>query len=104
MKTPTSPYDSLITQIIPLINQEYLFKQTRPLLLPNSTHHGNQPTKHIFGYMRQKELMQTVPFSSATLWRKVKNGSFVKPKKLSDRITAWDRAEVYAWLESKEAA
>lgn len=62
---------------------------------------AHQTIDNVFGYVRQKELMQMVPFSSATIWRKVKNGSFVKPKKLSDRITAWDRAEVYAWLESK---
>lgn len=56
-----------------------------------------------YGYMRQKELMQLIPFSAATLWRKVKAGTFVKPIKLSDRITVWSRAEVNAWLQAKEA-
>ncbi len=59
-----------------------------------------QPT---YRYIRQKELMQILPFSAATLWRKVQNGTFVKPVKLSDRITAWNRAEVDAWLQAKEA-
>ena len=47
-----------------------------------------------YGYMRQKELMTLVPFSPATLWRKVKDGTFVKPTKLSTRITAWNRTQV----------
>ena len=67
----------------------------------NNLHQASTPLP---AYIRITELKQVVPFSSATIWRKVKNGSFVKPKKLSDRITAWDRAEVYASLESKEAA
>lgn len=55
-----------------------------------------------YGYMRQKELMTIIPFSPATLWRMVKVGRFVKPVKLSTRITAWSRAEVYAWLRKQE--
>lgn len=60
------------------------------------------PTRQAYGYMRQKELMTLVPFSSATLWRHIKAGKFVRPVKLSDRITAWDRAKVYSWLEAQE--
>ncbi len=52
-------------------------------------------------FIRQKELLRLVPFSPATLWRKVKAGSFVKPVKLSARITAWNRAEVLEWLEAQ---
>lgn len=60
------------------------------------------PLMHpLYGYMRQKELMTLLPFSAATLWRKVNAGSFVRPVKLSDRITAWDRAKVYSWLEAQ---
>ena len=58
--------------------------------------------KPVYGYMRQKELMRLVPFSPATLWRMVKAGTFVRPVKLSDRITAWNRADVLAWLQAKE--
>ena len=54
-------------------------------------------------YIRHRELMTWLPFSSATLWRKVGNGTFVKPVKLSQKITAWNRAEVKAWLDAKEA-
>lgn len=55
-----------------------------------------------YGYMRQKELMTLVPFSPATLWRKVKDGTFVKPTKLSTRITAWNRTQVIEWLKQQE--
>lgn len=41
-----------------------------------------------------------VPFSSATLWRKVKSGDFPAPVKLSDRVTAWKIQDVHAWLNS----
>lgn len=53
-------------------------------------------------YIRQSQLIPfIVPFSSATLWRKVKAGEFPKPVKLSERITAWRVAEISEWLESK---
>lgn len=53
-------------------------------------------------YIREAELIsRVVPFSHATLWRKVKTGEFPKPVKLSERITAWERSAVMAWLETK---
>lgn len=44
-----------------------------------------------------------LPFSAPTLWRKVKNGTFVKPYKLSSRITAWKVGEVRAWMAAQSA-
>lgn len=53
-------------------------------------------------FVRQSQLIPAIlPFSSATLWRKVKDGSFPKPVKLSDRITAWRTDEVRSWLETR---
>jgi len=53
-------------------------------------------------YIRESKLIPgMVPFSHATLWRKVKKLEFPKPYKLSERITAWKVAEVKEWLESK---
>lgn len=53
-------------------------------------------------YVRQAQLIPAIlPFSAATLWRKVKNGSFPQPVKLSDRITAWRVADVRQWMESR---
>lgn len=53
-------------------------------------------------FVRQAQLIPSIlPFSAATLWRKVKNGSFPAPVKLSDRVTAWKTDEVREWLDSK---
>ena len=64
----------------------------------NNTNFGKLPAS---GYIRQKQLAAIVPFSSATLWRKVKSKEFPAPVKLSERITAWEVSAVRAWLESK---
>jgi predicted DNA-binding transcriptional regulator AlpA len=54
------------------------------------------------GFVRQAQLIPSIiPFSHATLWRKVASGEFPKPVKLSERVTAWDVRDVRAWLESR---
>ncbi len=55
-------------------------------------------------YVRLSELLTMVPFSASTVWRKSKNGTFVAPVVLSDRITCWSRQAVVEWLKSREAA
>lgn len=51
------------------------------------------------GYVRQSQLVPSiVPFSAATLWRKVKNGTFPKPVKLSERVTAWPVEAIRQYL------
>jgi predicted DNA-binding transcriptional regulator AlpA len=40
-----------------------------------------------------------LPFSAATLWRKVAAGTFPRPVKLSTRVTAWRVAEVRGFLQ-----
>jgi len=56
---------------------------------------------HLAGgrYVRLKSLIETgyIPFSPATLWRKVKDGSFPKPIKLSNQITAWRVEDLRNW-------
>lgn len=50
-------------------------------------------------YIRSAQLIpHIVPFSSATLWRKAKEGTFPKPIKLGKAITAWRIGDVRAWL------
>ncbi len=57
------------------------------------------------GYIRQSDLIPSpIPFSSATLWRKVKNGTFPPPVKLGERITAWRVADIRAWLDQQAVA
>ena len=64
-------------------------------------------------YVREAQLVQSptrpdstapLPFSAPTLWRKVKAGTFPKPTKLSERVTAWKVGTVRAWLLAQEAA
>lgn len=45
-----------------------------------------------------------LPFSPATFWRRVKDGSFPKPVKLGERITCWRVGDVRAWLAAQAAA
>lgn len=54
-------------------------------------------------YIRQSQLIPfIVPFSSATLWRKVKNKEFPAPTKISERITAWEVKDVIQWLDERK--
>ena len=54
------------------------------------------------GYIRQKQLIPSIiPFSSASLWRKVVEGEFPRPVKLSARITAWRVEDIRAWMASR---
>jgi prophage regulatory protein len=56
-------------------------------------------------YLRQSQLVRSadhpdspLPFSAPTLWRKVGAGTFPKPVKLSERVTAWRAGDIRAWL------
>jgi len=49
--------------------------------------------------IRQKQLLAKIPFSKATLWRKVRNGTFPKPFKLSEKVTVWQVSDIEEWLE-----
>ena len=69
---------------------------------PNADHDSSLPSS---GYVREAQLVPSIiPFSSATLWRKVKAGHFPKPVKLSTRITAWRVEDVRAWMQARNAA
>jgi len=49
-------------------------------------------------YVRERQILAMLPFSKSTLWRKVKEGSFPKPVKLSERVTAWRVDEINDWM------
>jgi prophage regulatory protein len=49
------------------------------------------------GYKRPKVVCAQYPISPASLWRKVKNGSFPKPVKLSQGITAFRNLDLAEW-------
>lgn len=50
--------------------------------------------------IRQRELLQVLPFSSATLWRRVRNHTFPQPIRVSEHMTAWRLGEVNEWLNA----
>jgi len=54
------------------------------------------------GFIRQKGLIGLLGFSAPTLWRKVKAGTFPKPVKLGEKMTAWRWEEVQAWMEAQQ--
>lgn len=61
------------------------------------------------GFIRQNQLVGNksqgitglIPFSPATLWRKVSLGEFPAPVKLSVGVTAWKVEDVRAWIEAR---
>ena len=64
-------------------------------------------------FIRESQLVQSpkrpdtpapLPFSAPTLWRKVKAGTFPKPVKLSERVTAWNVGTVRAWMTAQATA
>ena len=64
---------------------------------PNDHHRRIHPARN--GFIRQKELIPgIIPFSRATLWRKVKAKEFPAPVKLSANVTAWRVEDVRAWM------
>lgn len=58
-------------------------------------------------FVREAELVRTdsnptgpLPFSTHTLWRKVRDGSFPRPSKLAPRVTAWSVQDVRDWMRT----
>jgi prophage regulatory protein len=77
---------------------------------PKTYHPGEIPAN---GFLRQDQLVANpkhpnkpviLPFSAATLWRKVKSGEFPQPVKLSARVTAWEVEAIRRWIESVSSA
>jgi len=78
------------------------------------------PTQFVFdalpdsAWLRESQLVRSpknpdsaiapLPFSAPTLWRKVKDGTFPKPHKLSTRVTAWKVSQVREWMTAQAAA
>ncbi|NBX86002.1 MAG: AlpA family phage regulatory protein [Proteobacteria bacterium] len=52
-------------------------------------------------HWRINTVMQVTALARSTIWKMVKEGRFPAPKKLSQRVTAWNAADVRAWLEGK---
>jgi len=61
-------------------------------------HHPPLPS---VGFVRQATLLPMLGFSATTLWRRVKNGTFPQPIKLSERVTAWRAEEIHTWMAAQ---
>lgn len=56
-------------------------------------------------FAREAQLVPSpLPFSSATLWRKVRAKKFPAPIKLGERMTAWRVGDVRKWIAEQSAA
>ena len=57
------------------------------------------------GLIRLSDLLPAViPFSRATIWRRVAEGTFPKPVKLSNRVCAWRVRDVRRWIQEQTAS
>jgi len=45
-----------------------------------------------------------IPFSAPTVWRKVREGTFPAPVKLSARVTCWSVRSIREWLRAQSEA
>jgi predicted DNA-binding transcriptional regulator AlpA len=54
--------------------------------------------------MRQWQVLLFVPFSKSTLWRRVKEGTFPAPVKLSPGVTAWRAEDIRSWIYAQGVA
>lgn len=53
-------------------------------------------------YLTIHEVMRVTTYSRATLWRRVKDGSFPSPHRLGVQKRGWDEAEVAAWKAQRQ--
>lgn len=50
------------------------------------------------GFLRLAQLLTFIPISKSTLARRINEGAFPKPVKLSARVTAWRVEDVRRWI------
>jgi prophage regulatory protein len=52
-------------------------------------------------FVRLNQLLSTsvIPFSAATAWRRVREGTFPQPVRVSAQVTAWRVGEIRQWLK-----
>lgn len=62
---------------------------------------SNAITLPSVGFVRQAAILPVLGFSATTLWRRVKQGTFPQPIKLSERVTAWRAEDVHAWMAAQ---
>ncbi len=56
------------------------------------------PTLPTTGFVRLRQLLVFVPFGRSTVYRKIQQGQFPKPVRLSTNISAWRAEDIHAWI------
>ena len=51
--------------------------------------------------LRLKQVQQKIPLSKPEIYRRLKNGTFPQPVRLSQSVVAWVEAELDEWVVSK---
>ncbi len=54
--------------------------------------------------LRVNTVIQRVGPGRSTIYKKVKEGTFPAPVKLSERAVAWRESEINAWIERRRSA
>lgn len=77
----------------------YFCPARAPVLGPiMSTSNPIHPILPETGFLRQAQVLNFVPISKSTLWRRVLAGTFPTPVKLSARVTAWRAEDIRSWI------
>jgi prophage regulatory protein len=56
------------------------------------------------GFVRQPQVLEVIPVSKSTLWRRVRAKTFPAPVKLSPRVTAWRAEDIRGWILAQGAS
>lgn len=56
------------------------------------------------GFIRQAQVLRSIPVSRSTLWRWVRAGDFPAPVKLSVQVSAWRVSDVRQWMSERSQA
>ena len=52
-------------------------------------------------FLRLPQVLVRVPISRSTLWRRVNDGTFPPPSKLSARVTVWRSQDIEGWMQEQ---
>lgn len=53
------------------------------------------------GLLAKPAILELTTYSDTTLWRRVRDGSFPAPVRISPNRIAWRRRDVAAWVQSR---
>ncbi len=56
------------------------------------------------GFLRLPQVLEILPISKSTWWKGIKEGRFPKPVKLTERTSAWLRADIDALCDQVVAS